>query len=157
MEAKVKEALSRMSYGIYAITVEVNGGVTALTASWVSQVATEPPTVMIAVGGERFCNRILRDGKKFAINVLSQGQEKLAADLAGAGSDDRVGDVDLVEPQTTGAPILVDALAYLDCQVTQIIDVGDHTLFIGEVVSAGASGEGTPLSTANSNLRYSGD
>lgn len=152
----LQRALDQLTYGIYVVTVGLDGGATALTASWVSQVSFEPPLVMVALGRERFCNRILREGRKFVVNVLEQGQEQLAGSFARDETGDRLGEVPTLEPQNTGAPVLADALAYLDCQVTDIYEAGDHTLFIGQVVGAGVLREGKPLSTAVSGLRYHG-
>ncbi|MGC8839035.1 MAG: flavin reductase family protein [Anaerolineae bacterium] len=150
----VQKVLDHLIYGIYVVTVGLEGGATALTASWVSQVSFEPPLVMVALGRDRFSSRILRQGKKFVVNVLEEGQERLAGAFASDESGDRLSEVPIVEPQTTGAPVLADALAYLDCEVTEAVDVGDHTLFIGRVVGGGVLREGKPLSTAVSGLRY---
>ncbi|MBC7223014.1 MAG: flavin reductase [Anaerolineae bacterium] len=155
-KTEVQNALDQLTYGIYVVTVGLDGGATALTASWVSQVSFDPPLVMVALGRDRFCNRILREGKKFVINVLEQGQERLAGAFAKDETGDRLSEVSVLEPQTTGAPVLADALAYLDCQVADIYEAGDHTLFIGRVIGAGVLREGKPLSTAVSNLRYHG-
>lgn len=151
----VQKVLDHLTYGIYVVTVGLEGGATALTASWVSQVSFEPPLVMVALGRERFSSRILRQGKKFVVHVLEEGQERLAGSFASDESGDRLGGVSIVEPQTTGAPVLADALAYLDCEVTEAVDAGDHTLFIGRVVGGGVLREGKPLSTVISRLRYS--
>ncbi|MGQ9457325.1 MAG: flavin reductase family protein [Anaerolineae bacterium] len=153
-KAEVQDALGRLTYGIYVVTVGLEGGATALTASWVSQVSFDPPLVMVALGRERFSSRILRQGKKFVVNILGQGQERLAGSFASDEGGDRLGEVATLEPQTTGAPVLAEALAYLDCEVTEALEAGDHTLFVGQVVSGGVLREGTPLSTANSRLRY---
>ncbi|NLE76599.1 MAG: flavin reductase family protein [Chloroflexi bacterium] len=154
MSDTLNAALQRMSYGMYVVTVAVDGGATAFTASWVSQVSFEPPQVVLSVARERFVNRILRKGKKFAVNIIGQEQARLAAEYAGSGADDRLAEATLLEPQTTGAPVLADALAYLDCQVQEVWETGDHTLFLGQVVSGQVLREGHPLSTDNSNLRY---
>ncbi|MGQ9586054.1 MAG: flavin reductase family protein [Anaerolineae bacterium] len=154
VDDNVKQALDHLSYGVYALTVGLERGATALTASWVSQVSFDPPLVMVAIGRERFCNRILRQGRKFVVNILSEDQAELAREFASDVPGDRLAGVPIVEPQMTGAPVLADALAYLDCQVVEAFDPGDHTLFVGQVVGAGVLREGKPLSTARSRLRY---
>ncbi len=153
-KSEIQKALDHLTYGIYVVTVGLERGATALTASWVSQVSFEPPMVMVALGQERFSSLILRQGKKFVVNVLEEGQERLAGAFAADESGDRLSEIATVEPQTTGAPVLADALAYLDCEVAETVDVGDHTLFIGRVVGGGVLREGRPLSTAVSSLRY---
>ena len=54
---------------------------------------------------------------------------------------------------STGGAVLIDALAYFDCEVVDQHDAGDHTLYIGKVVEAEVLGEGEPLTTTMG-LRY---
>ena len=75
------------------VTVGLEAGATALTASWVSQVSLDPPLVMVAMGHDRFCNRVLRQGNKLAVNVMAEDQTRLAAQSAGQDDDDRLSDV----------------------------------------------------------------
>jgi len=154
VDENTTEALDCLTYGIYVVTVGLEGGATALTASWVSQVSFDPPLVMVAIGRERFCNRVLREGGKFTVNVLAEDQAGLAGEFARDETGDRLADVPVVEPQTTGAPVLADALAYLDCEVAEFFEPGDHTLFVGKVLGGAVLREGKPLSTAQSRLRY---
>jgi flavin reductase (DIM6/NTAB) family NADH-FMN oxidoreductase RutF len=62
-----------------------------------------------------------------------------------------------VRTGATGAPVLSDAAAWLECEVRQEVVLGDHTLFVGEVVDCGASDEGAPLlRTEDTRLNYGG-
>ena len=87
------------------------------------------------------------------INFLRDDQIELSDRFAG-----RLGEVDRFEGLTTytaatGAPILEDCLAWLDCRVVATHIVGDHTLFIGEVVAAGVNGSAKPLLYWNADYR----
>jgi flavin reductase (DIM6/NTAB) family NADH-FMN oxidoreductase RutF len=89
---------------------------------------------------------VLEEGGCFAVNILGEHQEtvsrifaKKAEPESGSlrGEKFRIG--------TTGAPILEDCLAWLDCRVVEKLDGGDHTIFLGEVVDEGVSERMRPL------------
>ena len=84
----------------------------------------------------------LSQGGCFAINILRLDDEDISNRFAKPGPKD-FSDLRVEEAQT-GAPILSDALAWLDCRLVQTVETGDHDLFLGEPL-AGATGEGAPL------------
>jgi flavin reductase (DIM6/NTAB) family NADH-FMN oxidoreductase RutF len=99
---------------------------------------------------------VLKDSAAYAVNFLSEDQHDLSDRFAG-----RLGEVDRFEGLTThraatGSPILDDCLAWLDCRVVSTQVVGDHTLYIGEVVAAGVNGSGKPLLYWNADYRQLG-
>ena len=85
---------------------------------------------------------LLEQGRCFAINILKREQEDLSNRFAQRGPKD-FSDL-ATRVAETGAPILVDALAYLDCTLVEIAAAGDHDMFIGKPL-AGEAGEGDPL------------
>jgi flavin reductase (DIM6/NTAB) family NADH-FMN oxidoreductase RutF len=78
----------------------------------------------------------------FVVNFLADDHEHLSRHFAVSGGD-KFGDLPTLKG-VTGVPVLRDALAHLECRAVNIIDAGDHTIFIGEVESADAR-EGEPL------------
>src|SRR5204863_5507528 len=108
-----KTALRMIPYGLYVLTAaNKNGQVAAATVNWVTQVAFEPPLVVVGVKTDSHAHPLIKETKAFALNVLGKGQQTLAftffkpAEVAGdtvSGQPFRRG--------TTGAPILTNAPA----------------------------------------------
>jgi len=150
MKDKIVDALTRFTYGIYILTTmkgddgdgpEKHG----MIASWVSQVSHDPPLVMVAVRKNRRMHPIVMDMGAFALHVLDRDSNKqLLGRFKLPMPEQRFEGAECVTLET-GCPILTETLAYLDCRLVETLDTGDHTLFIGEVVAAGASKKGTPM------------
>ena len=101
-----------------------------------------PPLVVVCIDQGSSVHPVLAAAPHFAINILSAAQEALSRRFSGKDLDrfDGVG----YQRGVTGAAILDDVLAYLECRVAQRIDQGDHTIIVGEVEAA-ETGSGRPL------------
>lgn len=157
-EAAKKTVLRHFPYGLYGITVMSEGDDHAMTANWVSQAAFEPPMVVVAIENEARSLPMIRDARAFAVNVLAAGQRDLAAQL---GRSSRKVAYKLTGVPTrpgpiTGAPLLTDALGWLECRLVATLPAGDHTLVLGEVVEAGVEHEGEPLTLSATGMKYAG-
>lgn len=150
-----KKALDKLVYGVYIVSLKSGPVVNAFTASWVSQVSFSPPLIMVAVHKNHYSHQLIQKGKNFALNVLNSDQKELGRLFytpVTSESDPRVG-VHYITKKT-GAPILKEALAYLDCQVVSSFDAGDHTIFVGEVMDSEVVKEGQSLTTEEIEERY---
>ena len=148
-------ALDKMVYGVYLVTLQSEGLINAFTASWVSQVSFDPPLIMVAVHREHFSHLLLERGSNFAINILGEEQGELARLFytpVGPEEQERIG-VPFIT-RKSGAPILREAMAYLDCQLVTFYDAGDHTIYLGKVIDSGVAREGNPLTTQQLGKRY---
>ncbi len=139
--------------GVTIVTMQAGERRHGLTVSGFVGVSLEPPLVLISIGQELTSAEVLKASAAYAVNFLREDQNDLSDRFAG-----RMGDVDRFEGLTThtaatGAPILDDCLAWLDCRVVSTHVVGDHTLYIGEVVAAGVNGSGNPLLYWNADYR----
>lgn len=157
-EAAKKTVLRHFPYGLYGITVMSEGDDHAMTANWVSQAAFEPPMVVVAIENDAKSLPMIRDARAFAVNVLAAGQRELAAQL---GRSSRKVPYKLTGIPTkpgpvTGAPLLTDALGWLECRLVATMPAGDHTLVLGEVVEAGIEREGEPLTLSATGMKYAG-
>jgi len=148
-------ALENLSYGIHVVTTKSGDIVAGFTASWVAQVSFAPPQLMVAVKTESYAHKIIEDGGVFAVNILPESHADLARKFSPGvhESSETFSEFPSV-PKKTGAPILKDALAYIECNVVSASEPGDHTLFVGEIVASGVPGKGNPLTTSNSDLYY---
>lgn len=115
-----------------------------LTVNAFCSVSLDPTMVLVCVERDADSHDSIRDSGIFAISVLDETDgELLSRRFASDAARDKFEGVAYRE-ERTGAPVLDSAIAWLDCRVGEAIRAGDHTVFLGEVVSADA-GEGRPL------------
>lgn len=120
-----------------------DGDLCGLTANAVASVSLDPPLVLICIDHAADSHDGIAAADGFSVNVLASDQERLARRFA-AWDLTRKFEGIAWHAEQTGAPVLDDALAWIDCRKRERIAGGDHTIFIGEVV-AGDAREGTPL------------
>src|SRR5438270_10944376 len=95
----------------------------------------------------------------FAVNVLSQGQRELAGKLgrSSANTPQKLKGIKTKPAPVSGAPILTEALGWIECRVVATLPSGDHTLVLGEVVEAGVEHDGgQPLTLPDAGFKYAG-
>ncbi len=110
-----------------------------ITLAWVGVVCSEPPMVGIAVRKNRFSFDIIKESKEFVVNVPRGGLLK-ATDFCGTHSGknvDKFADCGLtpVKSSKVNAPLIEECPVNLECMVRNILDLGSHNLFIGEIVA----------------------
>lgn len=126
-----------ISHGVYIITVRTKERINGMTAAWVSQVSMNPLLLMASIAPARFTHDLIKESGYFAINVLDEDTQNYGAVFgfrSGRKTDKFQGISYFDAPG--GSPVLNDALAYLECKVVDILQAGDHNLFIGEVAAA---------------------
>jgi flavin reductase (DIM6/NTAB) family NADH-FMN oxidoreductase RutF len=137
---KKKTALRMIPYGLYVLTAESPAGTAAATVNWVTQASFAPPLVAVGVKADSGIHAIIKESNTFALNVLGKGQQALAFTFFKPAT--REGSTISGEPfraGTTGAPILSNAPAYVECRLVATVEKGDHSIFVGEVVEAGVA------------------
>ncbi len=132
-DGDLMKAMGRISGGLYVVTASQGDGNDkrqgAMIASWVSQASFSPPGLTIAVAKDRAIETLMQVGDRFVLNVLEENNyQKLFRQFLkrfppGAN---RFKGIDLIEEAAKGGPVLVDALAYLDCIVKQRLETNDH-------------------------------
>jgi flavin reductase (DIM6/NTAB) family NADH-FMN oxidoreductase RutF len=138
--ADLDKALGRISGGLYIITAKKGDISSAMLASWVSQASFKPLGFSIAVAKDRAIESLMQVGDRFVLNVLEEGNYQalmkhfLKRFAPGADRFEGV----KTQPAENGAPILSDALAYMECEVVSRMDCGDHwavysTVYAGRV------------------------
>jgi flavin reductase (DIM6/NTAB) family NADH-FMN oxidoreductase RutF len=159
-ETAKQTVLSQFGYGLYALTVKHEGDEHGMTASWVSQASFDPPMVVVAVENASKTIGMIRDAHHFAVNVLREGQRDVAEKLGrpSAGAAQKLKGIKTKPALASGAPILADALGWLECRVVATLPSGDHTLVLGEVVEAAVEHEGAkPLTLQDAGFAYAGE
>jgi len=107
------------------------------TANAFTSLSLDPPLILVCVDRAGNSHGSISAAGVFTVNVLGSGDERLARRFALTDSDGKFEGVAWTTA-STGAPVLEDALAWVDCTVHSQVDGGDHTIFIGHVVAANA-------------------
>jgi flavin reductase (DIM6/NTAB) family NADH-FMN oxidoreductase RutF len=153
------EALRQIPYGLYVVGVRGrgDGDMNAMAASWVSQCSFDPPLLMVAIRKPSRTYELIKGGGRFSLNLLDKKERRIIRALVKPfrAVGNKMGQVSHVE-EDTGAPILRQAFAYLECKVREIYQPGDHALVIGEVIHAGLRGGGEPMMCSDLKWHYGG-
>ena len=131
---EVAALFHRLSYGVYVVGVADGTRRNAFTAAWVMQISFDPLLLALSINREHASYPLLQAGGGFTVNVLKQGQQDLARRFGTrSGKDeDKLAGIRW-RPGRTGAPLLEDALAYFDCELSGGMAAGDHELVLGRV------------------------
>lgn len=144
-----RRVLWTMPSGLYVLGSRAGDERNLMTINWVTQVSFDPKLVGVGIEKTAVTHRLVADGGVFSVNLIGRDDRTIvrkftkpcawdpeASTLNGFG----------VHDGASGAPILDQAAAYVDCRVHQPVDVGGHTFFIGEVIDAAFHGdEDTPM------------
>ena len=143
---EIQDILEKIVNGVAVVTSKRETDINGLSVAWMTQVSYSPPLVMVCVGKEKYTHELIDDSGGFAINILSERQKDVAKlfGLQSGRTSNKFNDVEY-ELKKSGAPILKDCLAYIDCTVHKSIDVGDTTLFVGEILEASINNREKPL------------
>ncbi len=152
-----KNILRKIPYGLYVIGVKDKGTHHAFTGSWFSQCSLKPPRVMLGVRHGTHSLEMLKEGRVFSVNLLAKTDKKILEQFfkPTPASGNRFGDLGF-SLKRTGTPILDSCIAYLECEVKDIVEAGDHSIVIGEVVEAEILKEEHPLVMGDTPWHYGG-
>lgn len=133
-----RDALRHFPAGVTIVTIRSGELIHGLTVSAFASISPEPPLIMISIDHRHSAFELLeQEGAVFAVNILHQSQMELSNRFAWLKDEDRFDEGQWITAKT-GAPILADALAWLDCTIAGRYVVGTHTLYIGEVQASDA-------------------
>ena len=139
---KQRQILGHFATGVTVVTTDGEAGGHGMTANAFASLSLTPPLVMVAVDRRAAMLEFLTKNRCFAVNILRADQEELSRRFAKSGPKE-FSDLK-VTTFVTGSPILVDAIAHLDCRVRDILPGGDHEIFVGEILAGDYLG-GEPL------------
>lgn len=128
-----RDALRHFPAGVTIVTIRAGHEVHGLTVSAFASVSPEPPLVLICIDHRHHAYELLQqEDASFAVNILREEQWELSNRFAYVKDEDRfeVGDW---RTAVTGAPVLADALAWLDCTIYGHQPAGTHTIYVGHV------------------------
>jgi flavin reductase (DIM6/NTAB) family NADH-FMN oxidoreductase RutF len=144
---KIKDALKMMPYGFYAFTTKNGDDVNAMVVNWVSQMSYTPRLIAVGIQKTSYSHEMVTAGRVFGLNIfLADDKDAIMGMTKGrAKNPDKMAEADYTTAPETGVPVLAGAAAYIECKVTQIIDIGgDHDIVVGEAIHADVTKEGAP-------------
>jgi len=130
-----RAAMRHLAGGVSIITSGRGADRAGLTATSVSSLSVEPASLIVCINRSSSMIPVLRASGSFGVNILAAGHRDLADRFAGrhgVSGAARYAGADWIE-LVTGAPLLADALAAIDCKVDSVIDWNTHALVIGRV------------------------
>lgn len=139
-------ALGRVTSGLYVLTLTQDGTETGMLVSWVQQCSFKPPQISIALTPSRPIAELLQRQALFTLNILESDQTDMIVHFGRgfAPGEDAFHRLDVVRGGV-GGPVLAEALAVLECRVTERYSAGDHDLFIAEILAGRVLGDGQPM------------
>jgi flavin reductase (DIM6/NTAB) family NADH-FMN oxidoreductase RutF len=135
-----RRVLWKMPYGLYVVGSRAGDRRNLMTLNFATQVSFEPKLVGIGVEKEAHTHELIAAGGVFSLNLINREDRAIVRKFVKPVEADPGGTTlngFPVHEGRTGAPILDQAVAYVDCEVRNPVDCGGHTFFIGEVVDAG--------------------
>jgi flavin reductase (DIM6/NTAB) family NADH-FMN oxidoreductase RutF len=136
-----KNALRHFTAGVTIVTIKSGDDIHGLTVSAFASVSPDPPLICVLIDKSHHGHALLdREGATFAVNVLAADQVELSDRFAFVKDEDRFAEGDWTTA-ATGAPVLADALTWMDCTVHAKHSAGTHTIFVGEVQASGVPRE----------------
>lgn len=156
-EQQKKTALRMIPYGIFLVGTCHEEELDVFIGSWITQTSFKPPLVVLAIRESNQARQIMLKSGVFSISAFGAQQKALASRFLREPVFEGQ-TINGVEYKTdlTGSPILVDAPAYIECKVVEVVERGDHHLFIGEVVNASAGEPQDVLTTVLTGWKYGG-
>ncbi|MGH8893605.1 MAG: flavin reductase family protein [Actinomycetes bacterium] len=152
-----KRAASKFPSGVAVVTSACEGLVHGITVSAFSSLSLEPPQVLVCVARWSKLNELVLRSNAFAVNILANDQAHISAEFAKPGRHpmptfDEMGIQSTV--YETRSPVLDGVAAYFDCTVVMACESGDHSVFMGDVVVAGADSTKDPLLYVDRKYRH---
>jgi flavin reductase (DIM6/NTAB) family NADH-FMN oxidoreductase RutF len=146
-----RRVCSKYATGITILTVlDSSGAPHGMTVNSFTSVSLSPPLILVCIDLQTSILSNFKLGTRFGVNVLPEEQKELSTWFARSGHD-RFSGIEWRAGET-GAPLLEDMLATLECEVTQMIEAGDHVVVIGAALHA-TWREGQPLVYFNSSYQ----
>ena len=145
------KALHTISYGLYVIGSRKGDRLNGQIANTVIQVSSQPPLISVCINKENLTHEYIKSSSAFSVSVLSQDAPLSFIGHFGFKSGREIDKLEGVNYKIgeTQVPIVLDhTLAYMEAKVTQEVDAGTHTDFIGELAGAEVLREGEPMTYA---------
>ena len=129
-----------------------------MTASWITQLSMEPVLIGVGVDNTAVTHRLISEGGCFTVNLWNAEDTRVFVKFSKPATyADGTLNGRAVREATTGAPVFTEAIAWMDCEVRHAVDLGTHTLFVGELVDGDIHvDEARSASMSDTRMKYGG-
>lgn len=141
-EKTFRSAMAQFVSGVTVVTTGHEGKRFGMTVASFTSLSLEPPLVLVCIERRVASHEAIREAGHFAVNFLSAEQQALSNQFA-SRAEDRFAGV-ATTSGINGDPLLDGALCTIECRLTEALPGGDHSIFVGEVLSAKIT-EAAPL------------
>lgn len=141
-----RKVMGHYATGVTVVTTSLQGKNFGFTVNSFTSVSLDPPLILICVNASSETCAVLEQSRHFVVNVLTSDQEDLSNRFANPNirAGERFKDLTF-STSSSGSPILQHVLAWLDCSLYEVVDGGDHLIFIGRVRDLAAESDLPPL------------
>ena len=146
-----KNTLYKISYGMYVVSSKKEAKFNGQIANSVFQVTAEPPQISVCINKDNLTHQFIRESGFFTVSILERDVPMEFIGRFGFKSGKEIEKFKGVDYKLgiTGAPVVIqNCLGYLECELTNNMDAGTHTVFIGKVVEAQITKDGQPMTYA---------
>ncbi|MFH1115453.1 MAG: flavin reductase family protein [Pseudomonadota bacterium] len=146
-----REVFTQISYGLYIVTSHLDGKLNGQIVNTCLQVTADPPRVAVIINKNNLTHEFIAQSKVFGVSVLDTTAPMTFIGLFGFKSGRTVDKLSQVQSisGTSGVPLVTDhSLSVLEAHVFDQLDVGTHTVFVGDVIRAEVLKVGEPLTYA---------
>jgi 3-hydroxy-9,10-secoandrosta-1,3,5(10)-triene-9,17-dione monooxygenase reductase component len=142
--ARYRQVLGHFPTGVTVITAAGPDGPAGMCVGSFTSVSLDPPLVAFCAGDTSTSYPQIAAAGHYCVNILADDQEDIARVFADSG-EDRFSGVGWRPSAATGAPVINDVLAWIDCEIAAVHLAGDHWIVVGRVLDLEIGHEGGPL------------
>ena len=145
LQSGLRHAMRVYPQGVTVATADSPRGPVGITVSSFTSVSLEPPLVLMSIARGSVLHDLFRDAKAYAINFLADDQKSVSDRFAGRDQAKERFEGIRFAAGVTGSPIIAGVRGVIECRAWRVYDGGDHSILVGEVVSAKALNSKRPL------------
>lgn len=142
-----KGALGSWATGVTVVTTRLDDMVYGITVSSFSSLSMDPRLILVSLQDSNHLPHMIRKSGRFGVSILAKGQETVSAYFSTSGRDpsEEFGEGIETALAHTGSPLIVGAMAHIDCELEAAYPGGDHTIAVGRVIAAAFDPQKVPL------------
>jgi 3-hydroxy-9,10-secoandrosta-1,3,5(10)-triene-9,17-dione monooxygenase reductase component len=141
---RFRDVMGHFATGVTVVTASDDDGPVGMTANAVCSLSLDPLLALVCFDNGARTLRVVRQQRRFGVNVLAAGQQDLAR-LFASKTPEREKFAGVQHTVHDGIPVIEGTLAWVGCTLRELIPGGDHTIGIGTVTAAERAGDGRPL------------
>lgn len=141
--ARFRQVLGHFASGVTVVASLQDGAPVGLAVASFASLSLEPPLVLFCADKSSSSWPRIRETGVFSVNILSEDQEDICRVFA-SKADDKFAGIGW-HKSALGAPIIEGVLAWIDCEISDVVDEGDHEVVVGRVRELEVVHEGGPL------------